>query len=162
MLPLLAVAVVVLVGLVIVVLVCRKKGSPQPVTPPAEPSEGECRMARSEILQKLANKEISREEAEQKLVAFGDPVSPVMPPSPQPQNSKGCGCLAGVLIAIGLVLAMLLMLIASVFITRVGVRTTHDHGGGSEKITHRMQIHAGTPPLQPITEDEALAEEDSP
>ena len=82
MLPLLAVAVVVLVGLVIVVLVCRKKGSPQPVTPPAEPSEGECRMARSEILQKLANKEISREEAEQKLVGLGDPVPPVMPPSP--------------------------------------------------------------------------------
>ena len=96
MLPLLAVAVVVLVGLVIVVLVCRKKGSPQPVTPPAEPAEGGCRMARSEILQKLANKEISREEAEQKLVGLGDPVPPVMPPSPKPQNSKGCGCLAGV------------------------------------------------------------------
>lgn len=101
-------------GVVAVILVSRKnKSGPQDMTS-IEPAlvTGDTRAQRSEILQQLADKQLTREDAEARLAALGTPVPEDMPQLPQASSGgSGKGCLIALLIALPIVLVGILVLL---------------------------------------------------
>jgi len=109
------IALVLVVGAVVAVVfgamaaARRNRQTPQPQPLPSGPAREESRAERAAILKKLAEKEITREEAEAQLGTLGDPVPPVMPPTPASTSAGGSGCLIGVLVAVGLGLLLVVL-----------------------------------------------------
>lgn len=102
-----------------IVLICvllfgrQRKPAASPVVQPATNDNPEARNQRREaILGQLANKTISREEAERQLRELDNPLPEQMPAAPPPAgNGCGKGCLvAGIcaIIALGVLLLLLL------------------------------------------------------
>lgn len=90
--------------ILIIVLVGRRNQPPPAAAPQVEPmAPGERSRRREAILERLASKELSREEAEQQLLELDNPVPAEMPGAPQRKGNGaalGCGCLVAVLLAI--------------------------------------------------------------
>jgi len=72
---------------------------------------------KKEILEMLAGKEISKEEAERKLSELGDPgeVEPVVEHQPAPPKKSNTGCLIAIIIAVVL-LPVLLVVLGALFL----------------------------------------------
>jgi len=129
--PLMLIALVLVVGsvvavvLVAIALARRGKQAPQPQPLPSGPAREESRAQRAAILKKLADKEITREEAEAQLGTLGDPVPPVMPPTPASTSAGDSGCLIGVLVALGLGLLLVVVGVAGCWSIKVPLGRPH-------------------------------------
>lgn len=107
---LVAVVLLAVLGVVLLIMALRRpKEHARPTAAPAPPRSIPPE-ERGEILRALAEKRISREEAERRLAV--PPVSPPAPPSTAApgRSGAGCGCLAATLIAVA-VLGLLLLLV---------------------------------------------------
>jgi hypothetical protein len=106
---------VVLVAVLFVAVIVSDRGGARPSRPhppPAPPPPAVRREGRLSILQRLADRRITVEDAEQELLRLGDPVPATMPPPPPaPAPSRGRGCLLAALVflVIGAVLLVLLL-----------------------------------------------------
>lgn len=130
-----ALAIVVITGLFILLLIIligaiaagsRKRGSPAPSLQPDSPANNpEARNQRREaILDKLAQKEITRDEAEQQLLELDTPLPEQMPTPPRPpKGGCGSGCLIAVICGLVALVLAILLIISLLF---VGVRTTSE------------------------------------
>ena len=127
MLFIFGIVVVLPLIIILIILGTRKGRAAAPMHPPAgsiDPAERN--RQREAILEKLANKELSREEAEQELLELDKPL-PEQMPAPPPAGGKGCG--AGCLVAaiVGIIGFILLpLLLYGMF----GIRVQHsiEHG----------------------------------
>lgn len=105
-----------------VALICMllARGTRRPAVPAAQPATtvnpAERNRRREAILEKLAAKEISREDAEQQLVELDKPL-PEQMPVPPPQTNKGCG--GGCLVATICLIIVLALLLLAVFLPAV-------------------------------------------
>jgi uncharacterized membrane protein len=109
-----------IIGLVVIlpiVLICVLLGSrrSQPATQPSQPPEAidpaERNRKREAILNQLAAKEITKEDAEQQLLELDNPVPEQLPIAPPPpRRGCGAGCLVAVICAIVAVILLLLFL----------------------------------------------------
>ena len=119
----------IVIGLVIVlpiVLICILLGRRRTpaALPPMQPATTEIPEARNQrreaILGRLANKEITRDEAEQQLLELDKPLPEQMPVAPPPaRNGCGRGCLVAVICGIVAVVLLLLLLFGLFFGFRV-------------------------------------------
>lgn len=75
-------------------------------------------MEKREILEKLAKKEISKEEAEKLLTELGDPI-PETPPSPITKQKPKKGCLIALIIGIIMIPLIILFTIIIFFASSV-------------------------------------------
>lgn len=108
-----------LVGLVVAIAVSDRRGPPaahpRPSPPVAPPMQREGRL---DILQRLADRRITVAEAEQHLLALGEPVPPAMPPPPPASTGvSGRGCLFTAILfflAVCLALVLLFMLMGGI------------------------------------------------
>lgn len=110
-----------IVGLLIIlpiVLICVLLGSlrsrpvPQPTQPPEAIDPAERNRKREAILNQLAAKEITKEDAEQQLLELDNPVPEQLPVAPLPPR-RGCG--AGCLVAVICIIVAVILLLLSVF-----------------------------------------------
>lgn len=97
---------VTLVGLVVIVALNARRRSATVAAPPADTPAGvpleARREARETVLRKLADKELTREQAEAQLAELDNPVPETLP-TPQAQRGvggRGCGCLAASLLGL--------------------------------------------------------------
>ena len=119
---LLLLGLVIALAVVIGLLCTRRKPAPAAYTPPPEINPADRQQEREAILEQLAQKEISQDEAEQKLRELDNPVPAEMPPPPAQQNNRGCGCLAAVVIAL-----VLFGLLAFLLLGFFGIQTRSSH-----------------------------------
>lgn len=112
---------IILIG--VIVAVSRKRGSPAPsLQPETTVNNPMARNQRREaILEKLAQKEITRSEAEQLLLELDKPLPETMPVPPPPKSGCGSGCLIAVVCGLVALVVAILLLMSLLF---VGVKTT--------------------------------------
>ena len=106
--------------LVVVLLTVRRKSKVKTENQPVVSSNPEMRSQRREaILNGLANKEITQEEAERQLLDLDTPL-PEQMPAPAPAG-KGCGkgCLVAVICGVTAFVVLILLLILMHFCVRV-------------------------------------------
>lgn len=93
-------------------------------------------MNRREVLEKLARKEISKEEAERLLGQSGAPIADEPPAPPQKKNGMNRGCL--ITLIVGLVaLPIVLVLLAGLFL--VNTRSERSFASSNEQIKHGLR-----------------------
>jgi hypothetical protein len=104
---------VVLVSIAVVVAV-RRPGKPAPSGPGPAAGPAKLRQQRQAILNQMAQKKISREEAESRLASLGEPASgrPAAAPAP---GGRGCGTAALVVAVVGGFLLLLLVVLLLFF-----------------------------------------------
>jgi uncharacterized membrane protein len=126
---LLILGIVLAVVLVCVLLATRRKtrAMPAPTMPVTAANNPEARNQRREaILERLAKKEISSEEAEQQLLALDNPLPEQMPVAPPPpRNGCGSGCLVAVICGIVIFVLLILVLLGSFFFMRTNEVRAH-------------------------------------
>jgi hypothetical protein len=112
---------IILIG--VVIAISRKRASTAPpLQPQAAVNNPVARNQRREaILEKLAQKEITRTEAEQQLLELDQPLPETMPMAPPPKGGCGSGCLLAVACGLVLLVVTILLLMSLSF---VGVKTT--------------------------------------
>ena len=105
--------------LLVILLLSRRKSSPAslPQSTPVTSSPEE----RQTILQKLADGELSKAEAEEQLNQLGDPV-PVAMPAPTPRSGAAKGCLTILFLTL-----ILPVLFAFIFYLFMGMRIKREH-----------------------------------
>ena len=123
--------VVVLPLIIICVILGRKRGTgAAPIQQPSTSVDpAERNRQRELILEKLAKKELSREDAEQELLELDKPL-PEQMPAPPPAKGKGCGagCLAAIIAGLIAFILLVLLLLGFVGIQRVSPeREVHYH-----------------------------------
>ena len=110
--------VLLLVGLLILLAARKRPPSPSPMPAAPVPISPEERQA---ILQKLADGELTKAEAEEQLNQLGTPVPVSMPAPPRSGASKGC------LIALIAALVLpLILLVGAIALFYVRVRTSQE------------------------------------
>ena len=117
-----------LVGLLLVVLLRRNRSRDldrpeeyvRSYTSEPKYSEPISREERVSILEQLANKEITREEAEARLAKSNGPVPREMPPPPTVAPApRGRGCLIALMVGIGVILLIFVLMFVGFFGFRV-------------------------------------------
>jgi hypothetical protein len=88
--PVLLVGILLVLFFIILMVSRRRSAQPPPTMPSAPPPVSP--EDRQVILQKLADGELSKAEAEEQLNQLGDPV-PVAMPAPPPRSGAAKGCL---------------------------------------------------------------------
>jgi len=102
------VIIAVVVGVAALAASSYRSGSAQPVAPTAPATPMPSREERQDILKKLAQGDISKAEAEDRLAQLGTPVPSDMV-APVPRRGSGLGCLIALLV--GLILIPLILFV---------------------------------------------------
>ena len=99
----------VVVGLVfLIVMLVKKSGNNSSTNIPVTDSSSKA-SEKKEILEMLAKKEISKEEAERKLSELGSPVEDQQQAQSKPKGKKKNGCLIALIIAFILIIPAILL-----------------------------------------------------
>ncbi len=147
--PLIVLAGIILSCIVAVLVVtflsrCRTKSDqPRPMAVPSPPMNREQRV---QILQQLADRRITVDEAESRLAALGNPVPAAIPTGGPRSSSSGVGCLIAALIVAGVLALLVFGVVALSF---VGWRRAEvDFGPG----VHLETLHTSTEIIESETE----------
>ena len=155
---------VFLVGLVVAVLISdrRRPSRPRSVVPPPPPRIQ--REERLSILTRLADRRITVEEAEQRLLDLGDPVPSAIPPPPPPAahsgGGSGCGTAAVIVFAACIALLLLLMIMWFVRFQRMDVHHSSMMRSPAVQIDSRTSFPDTGPAVIRREEAEIIDDED--
>ena len=110
-----AVVVIGIIGLIVALAASSRRCDNMSVTPVMPDTPMPSRDDRQDILKQLAQGEISKDQAEERLGALGTPV-PADMTAPEPRPGGGRGCLIAALVsAILIPLVLLLLLLVAKF-----------------------------------------------
>jgi len=126
--------------LLVVVLATRGRRQPAPRLPTGDVKETNASPEeRQAILKRLADGEISKQEAEDQISQLGTPVPSGMP-TPPPRSGMGTGCLIALVIGLLTVPVIILLLVVSMFFVRVSHRTEYTMEHMDDGTTHTEEM----------------------